>query len=92
MAIATVAAALEYARKELRGESDYAARDAVVLLAHTLGVPVSYVHLYPEGKVTPEQERVFVPSLVGGRPGSRYLTYVDIKNSWDWSFASTGAS
>lgn len=75
MAIATVGAALEFARNELHEDSEYAARDAVLLLAHALGRPPSYPHLHPEGELTPEQEEVF-RSLISRRKTGEPVAYL----------------
>ncbi len=52
--MATVAEVLAQARADLREDSEYPARDAVLLLAAALDKPASYPHLHPEDMLSPE--------------------------------------
>lgn len=55
----TVGEALAKARASLREDSEYPARDAVLLLAHTLEKPSSYPHIHPEEPLSSEAEALF---------------------------------
>jgi release factor glutamine methyltransferase len=62
---------LSQVRSRLEGQSDTAALDAQVLLAHILGKPRSWVLAHPEVVLTPDQSNILASSLArleGGEP------------------------
>ncbi len=71
----TVGEALADARASLREDSEYPARDAVLLLAHALDRPSSYPHLHPEEPLPPEAESLF-ESLVLRRKAGEPVAYL----------------
>lgn len=52
----TVGEALRRARESLREDSEYPARDAVLLLAHVLDRPPSYPYLHPDEMISAKDE------------------------------------
>ncbi|MGE5579826.1 MAG: peptide chain release factor N(5)-glutamine methyltransferase [Bacillota bacterium] len=73
--MATVGEALELARASLREDSQYPARDAVLLLAHALDKPTSYLHLHPEDTLSPRAEEVLM-ELVRRRKAGEPMAYI----------------
>ncbi|MEX0974674.1 MAG: peptide chain release factor N(5)-glutamine methyltransferase [Bacillota bacterium] len=73
--MATVGEALSKARASLREDSEYPARDAVLLLAHVLDKPSSYPYLHPEERLAPDVETEY-SALVERRKTGEPVAYL----------------
>ncbi len=73
--MSTVGEALQRARATLREDSEYPARDAVLLLAHTLDKPSSYPYLHPDEALSDDAEERFL-ALVERRKSGEPVAYL----------------